>query len=97
MSDLIDRQAVIEALWKPQIKPDAEIFHALRAAQQSLVEQLPSVQPKRKTGKWIDAQIEGLNVQVCNQCKTFYPLAYMAVGHSYCPHCGAKMEVEQDD
>ena len=44
--DLISRKEAIDALWKPTINPDAEIFHALRAAQQSLIEQLPSAEPE---------------------------------------------------
>lgn len=50
-------------------------------------------------GEWIDAVIPndngGLPVQVCDQCNTFFPLAYTGGGHLYCPNCGAKMEVER--
>lgn len=50
---------------------------------------------ERKKGKWIDAVMFGkLPVQVCDQCKTFYPLEYTGGGHNYCPNCGAKMESE---
>lgn len=49
----------------------------------------------RKTGRWIDAIIPndngGLPVQVCDQCNTFFPLAYTGGGHSFCPHCGSDM------
>ena len=62
---------------------------------------LPSVTPKRKTGKWIDAVIPndngGLPVQVCDQCNTFFPLAYTGGGHRFCPNCGADMRGEQDE
>lgn len=55
--------------------------------------QLPSTQPKR--GKWIDAVIPNDNgdllVQVCDQCNTFFPLAYTGGGHHFCPNCGADM------
>ena len=51
---------------------------------------------KRKTGRWIDAVIPnengGLPVQVCDQCNTFFPLAYTGGGHRFCPNCGARME-----
>lgn len=57
---------------------------------------LPVIEPERKTGKWIDAVIPndngGLLVQVCDQCNTFFPLAYTGGGHHFCPNCGAKME-----
>lgn len=57
-------------------------------------------QPQR-TGKWIDAEIPNDNgwlpVQVCDQCNTFYPLAYTGGGHRFCPNCGADMRGEQDE
>ena len=56
------------------------------------IEMLPSVQPERKTGKWIDAVIaDTLQVIVCDQCNTFFPLAF-GDSHNFCPNCGAKME-----
>lgn len=64
------------------------------------IEYLPSAQ-ERKTGRWIDAVLPndngGLPVQVCDQCNTFFPLAYTGGGHHFCPNCGAKMEVEHDE
>ena len=53
-------------------------------------------EPKRKTGHWVDAVLPndngGLPVQVCDQCNTFFPLAYTGGGHRFCPNCGAKMD-----
>ncbi len=58
------------------------------------IKNLPPVQPKR--GKWIDAVIPNDNgdllVQVCDQCNTFFPLAYTGGGHHFCPNCGADMK-----
>lgn len=52
-------------------------------------------------GKWIDAVIPndsgGLPVEVCNQCNTFYPLAFTGGGMRYCPNCGAKMDEEKEN
>lgn len=52
--------------------------------------------PERNTGKWIDAVIPNDNgdllIQVCDQCNTFFPLAYTGGWHHFCPNCGAKME-----
>ena len=45
-----------------------------------------------KHGKWFDAMVGELPVQVCDQCSTFFPLAYTGGGHHYCPNCGAKMD-----
>ena len=48
-----------------------------------------------KHGKWFDAMVGELPVQVCDQCSTFFPLAYTGGGHHYCPNCGAKMDLEE--
>ena len=50
----------------------------------------------RPQGEWIDAEIPlecggSMPIQVCNLCKTFYPLAYTGGGHRFCPNCGARM------
>ena len=49
-----------------------------------------------KHGKWFDAMVGELPVQVCDQCSTFFPLAYTGGGHHYCPNCGAKMDLEDE-
>ena len=51
----------------------------------------------RPRGEWVDAEIplesgDTMPIQVCNLCKTFYPLAYTGGGHRFCPNCGAKMK-----
>ena len=56
----------------------------------------------RPQGEWIDAEIPlesggSMPIQVCNLCKTFYPLAYTGGGHRFCPHCGAKMKGADDE
>lgn len=42
---------------------------------------------------WIDDSIGDMPIQVCSNCKTFYPLAYTGGGHHFCPSCGREMEV----
>ena len=56
----------------------------------------------RPQGEWIDAEIPlesggTLPIQVCNLCKTFYPLAYTGGGHRFCPNCGARMKGADDE
>ena len=56
----------------------------------------------RPQGKWIDAEIPlesggSMPIQVCNLCKTFYPLEYTGGGHRFCPHCGARMKGADDE
>ena len=90
--DLISRQAAIDAV-ESMLRRKFGIGGDL--AEITLAE-LPSAQPERKTGRWIDAVLPndngGLPVQVCDQCNTFFPLAYTGGGHRFCPNCGAKME-----
>lgn len=52
---------------------------------------------ERKEGRWLDATVGDMPVQVCDQCNTFFPLAYTGGGHAYCPSCGAKMHFENED
>lgn len=58
------------------------------------IEQLPSAQPER-TGKWLpeygDPSARAHYCSACNFYYTTYPEEM-----NYCPHCGAKMEVEHD-
>ena len=56
----------------------------------------------RPRGEWIDAEIPlesggSMPIQVCNLCKTFYPLAHTGGGHHFCPNCGAKMKGADDE
>ena len=55
------------------------------------VENLPSVQPKAKTGKWIyDSRHAPFNWE-CTECGISFKTDF-----SYCPNCGAKMEGEEE-
>ena len=58
------------------------------------IKALPSVTAEPKTGHWIDIMVGDMPAQACDQCNTFYPLAYTGGGHNYCPNCGAKMQIE---
>ena len=42
MSDLIRREDAIEAVWKPQVKPNELIFDALKTAIESEINNVPS-------------------------------------------------------
>ena len=89
MDDLISRQEAIYAVNTalfPKINTAKDAEKALR--------NLPSAQPERIKGHWIDAVIPndsgGLPVIVCDKCNTFFPLQFGA-GHNFCPNCGADM------
>ena len=64
------------------------------------LEEVPSAD--RPQGEWVDAEIplesgDTMPIQVCNLCKTFYPLAYTGGGHRFCPNCGARMKGADDE
>ena len=62
-----------------------------------IIRDLPSVTPTRKKGKWIDIMVGDMPAQACDQCNTFYPLAYTGGGHKYCPNCGSLMMESEEE
>lgn len=93
---LVDADALIEQMEADAEHMDEPYAKMMYHAAISDVKHAPTIEPERKTGKWIDAVLPndngGLPVQVCDQCNTFFPLAYTGGGHHYCPNCGARME-----
>ena len=87
MDDLISRQAAIDFIKDHSypVRYDSNIIEqgmTLTGIEQALNE-IPIVQPERKTGKWID----GYKRQRCSSC------GYRGVrSWNFCPYCGAKME-----
>ena len=63
------------------------------------VSEIPSIQPKPKTGHWIMSE-DGLYRPICDKCgahpwKAYIPTVEEATEvFKYCPNCGAKMESE---
>ena len=61
------------------------------------IRNLPSVQPKAKTGKWISVhplQEDDEGGYICSECGTGY---YDNNHWHYCPNCGTKMESEVEE
>lgn len=102
---LVSRQAVIEHLSKRLYETalnnvdKSEVYTDI--AENRLtgwVDELPSIQPKEKTGQWIDNTVAFY--RECSECgalvtnrmeKIFLHLEGKKL--NYCPNCGAKMEV----
>lgn len=78
--DLIDRQAAIDAIVDNPTVRRVEII--------KLIEELPSVEPERKKGRWLYDP----PMYACDQCN-----AEMYDMSPYCPMCGADMRGEQDE
>lgn len=99
MDDLISRQAVLDGLAsiaKGKAKSDAQ--KSLMGRVMFFTEQLPSAQPERKKGRWID-QDDGAYYPVeCSECRKI-PLFDVDGDYrlsNFCPNCGADMRGEQD-
>lgn len=106
MSDLIDKQVLLEEIENgiragnyeegyeqyPNINNIDDIIECIRYAD--------VVQSERKTGRW-ERHYSRPNVYAdlwwhCSVCGYKNADQYANRYHHYCPHCGAKMEVEHD-
>lgn len=103
MSDLIEREAVLDALCSTcgdggkncPLRPYCEVA--------GVIEEVPSTEPEQKVGHWVykdGARGFGIGAWCCSECgeeneslpfhKCKDPYAYVA--SRYCACCGAKME-----
>jgi len=86
-SDLISRRAAIDATWfEPSYTDPLNVLTEVR----DRLKALPSAQPERKKGKWIDEKFKprGLvyHPYKCNQCGE-----HSEADSNFCPNCGADM------
>ena len=97
MSDYIKREDAIQQIWKPMVKPNAEIFDALKRAIQSEVENLPSADVvERKRGKWSLIRTIKTNScpehwLICSECEKYRVIKMGEAFPDYCENCGADM------
>ena len=99
--DCISRQELLELLKSHDCKkwydcfehrdecmctPHANIKNDIRY---NIIDKLPPVRPKMKTAKWVIKQVENGTECVCSACDN----TMVIYRTSYCPHCGAKMDV----
>ncbi|MBQ1293967.1 MAG: hypothetical protein IIY21_07995 [Clostridiales bacterium] len=96
MSDLIRREDALKELRLDH----KDVIYIDKKECARRIKAIPSAD--RPRGEWIDAEIPlecggTMPIQVCNLCKTFYPLAYTGGGHRFCPNCGAKMRGADDE
>ena len=88
--DCISRQAAID-----EIEWEEEYGRIDTSKAIDCLKKLPSVEPERKTGKWIVYEdCEGkTRTCTCNLCG-YETGEYTWVNPNYCENCGAKMEVD---
>lgn len=101
VEDCISRQAAIDALGeKPLVWDDFSDFDLGKAAQWSddvdAIKELPSAQPQRMKGKWLRNESDlswWFECSKCGESPLYNPYADEVLT-SFCPWCGAEMEVE---
>lgn len=94
MSDLIDRQAAIDA-----VRSYYDEQYALCDSIEELIEKLPSAE--RKKGHWVSTD-DGWDGEyfVCSECGCPWTLIEGSPednGMNFCPNCGADMRGEKND
>ena len=83
--DLIDRQAAIESIKNDPVgRVIAERYNII-----GWLEGLPSAQPERKKGKWIELDYTQAWEYKCDQCGRLSDFK-----ENFCPNCGADMRGE---
>ena len=86
MNDLISRQAAIDATWfEPSYTDPLNVLTEVR----DRLKALPSAQPERKKGRWIDMD----DHVMCSCCGA----THYGSDKNFCPNCGADMRGEQDE
>lgn len=88
MADLIDRQAVVNAIENTDCGLPSDAWDELTDAIMSV----PSVQPEQKAGRWIETKHDLYDYFICSECCAGFTDGFQ---FRYCPNCGAKME--EDD
>ena len=100
MDDSISRQAAIDEIkgiyeWHDNVTKERIIEHFVR---------LPSVQPERPKGLWIETEEDLLdlkvNVKRCALCGATRPMKIFAKENyefNFCPNCGADMKWKEHE
>ena len=116
MTDSINRQAVFDIIHhavfeffdiceddeeSPMTEKDKMLL-SLNKAISIRIKQLPSVEPRRKNGEWIDEPIYKQTMDgktwdgytYCSECKEMHEYGYRS---KYCPNCGAEMREKEKE
>ena len=100
MSDLIDRQAVIDLL--KQMRKDGDMVPWEGKAVFARIRKLPTIQPERNKGEWLPDNNNDYEMRfVCSCCKESEVVPTIGFTKykplwDFCPNCGADMRGEKD-
>lgn len=92
MAEYISREAAIDAIWKPEVRPNALIFDALRRACEEEVKLIPSADVRLVVrGNWTRVDYEPCGHDyICSECGCKSDGAW-----NFCHDCGADMRPER--
>lgn len=85
MSDLISRQAAIDAIKRYESADNYDLNNGLILAMNAVAD-VPTIDPV-KHGKWIETGL--VDVIECSECGWIKTEPYW----NYCPHCGTRMDL----
>ena len=100
---LIDADALLKALVRKE--PFNDCARVVIAECMQEVRHAPTIEPERKTGKWIygEHDVAMCDGYRCDKCGFFIPWDYkhkfidFIKDYKYCPHCGAQMTEAKND
>ena len=98
MDDLISRQAAIDAIKKINAHGNTDRANGLGLSENAII-LLPSAEPERKTGRWIEMVDADPMTGEPYVCGVYCSECGERIGceSNFCPNCGADMRGEQDE
>lgn len=90
MADLVRRSDVLALAKDVTLKNGAK--H--RCIDATLVHEIPSAEPEREKGKWINAYTSNVHYMRCSECGAYIEATFFAYDYdcNFCPNCGMPME-----
>ena len=99
MSDLISRQAALDAIRKDMYVDEDMLSDLICCGIESVLNGLPSAEPP--SGEWLEKEvcyepIEQWQSAKCSVCERYHtiPYLYYFSEDKFCPNCGARMTKE---